>query len=184
MILQIAPTQCTRMSSSCDAAQRFYPSPGGYQGNRLTSRNEQRTFYKKWREQINTQDNNDGFGRKFSCLITCLWQGYNIISVLSLEIVPIMELLASMKTHSVPEDVDVSSAQTHTLVLTCNVFQTETVHCIGGALYKRSCLVAPHSMIQQICCPQTCQMPQKRVAQEGSGSVSPMTHLLLPFHCF
>uniref|UniRef100_A0A3Q2Q9E7 C9orf72-SMCR8 complex subunit n=1 Tax=Fundulus heteroclitus TaxID=8078 RepID=A0A3Q2Q9E7_FUNHE len=33
--------------------------------------------------------------------------GYNIISVLSLEIAPIMELLASMKSHSVPEDVDI-----------------------------------------------------------------------------
>ncbi|XP_049917724.1 guanine nucleotide exchange factor C9orf72 homolog isoform X3 [Epinephelus moara] len=36
-------------------------------------------------------------------------KGYNIISVLSLEIVPIMELLASMKTHSVPEDIDDST---------------------------------------------------------------------------
>jgi hypothetical protein len=35
-------------------------------------------------------------------------QGYNIISVLTSEIVPIMELLSSMKTHSVPEDIDVS----------------------------------------------------------------------------
>uniref|UniRef100_A0A674PKC7 C9orf72-SMCR8 complex subunit n=1 Tax=Takifugu rubripes TaxID=31033 RepID=A0A674PKC7_TAKRU len=35
-------------------------------------------------------------------------KGYNIISVLSLEIIPIMELLASMKTHSVPEDIDVN----------------------------------------------------------------------------
>ncbi|KAM9708739.1 guanine nucleotide exchange factor C9orf72 homolog isoform 6-T6 [Menidia menidia] len=34
-------------------------------------------------------------------------RGYNIISVLSLEIVPIMELLASMKSHSVPEDIDI-----------------------------------------------------------------------------
>ncbi|XP_054653506.1 guanine nucleotide exchange factor C9orf72 homolog isoform X2 [Dunckerocampus dactyliophorus] len=34
-------------------------------------------------------------------------KGYNIIAVLSLEIVPIMELLASMKTHSVPEDIDI-----------------------------------------------------------------------------
>uniref|UniRef100_A0A668S9J0 Uncharacterized protein n=1 Tax=Oreochromis aureus TaxID=47969 RepID=A0A668S9J0_OREAU len=34
-------------------------------------------------------------------------KGYNIISVLSLEIVPIMELLTSMKTHSVPEDIDI-----------------------------------------------------------------------------
>uniref|UniRef100_A0A674NJM8 C9orf72-SMCR8 complex subunit n=1 Tax=Takifugu rubripes TaxID=31033 RepID=A0A674NJM8_TAKRU len=34
-------------------------------------------------------------------------KGYNIISVLSLEIIPIMELLASMKTHSVPEDIDI-----------------------------------------------------------------------------
>ncbi|XP_038133508.1 LOW QUALITY PROTEIN: guanine nucleotide exchange C9orf72 homolog [Cyprinodon tularosa] len=33
--------------------------------------------------------------------------GYNIISVLSLEIAPIMELLASMKSHSVPEDIDI-----------------------------------------------------------------------------
>ncbi|XP_057716374.1 guanine nucleotide exchange factor C9orf72 homolog isoform X2 [Corythoichthys intestinalis] len=36
-------------------------------------------------------------------------KGYNIIAVLSLEIVPIMELLASMKTHSVPEDIDDST---------------------------------------------------------------------------
>lgn len=43
-----------------------------------------------------------------SCVFS-LFQGYNIISVLSLEIVPIMELLASMKTHSVPEDIDVSN---------------------------------------------------------------------------
>lgn len=35
-------------------------------------------------------------------------QGYNIISVLTSEIVHIMELLSSMKTHSVPEDIDVS----------------------------------------------------------------------------
>ncbi|XP_077945503.1 guanine nucleotide exchange factor C9orf72 homolog isoform X1 [Gasterosteus aculeatus] len=34
-------------------------------------------------------------------------EGYNIISVLSLEIVPIMELLASMKSHSVPEDINI-----------------------------------------------------------------------------
>ncbi|KAJ0062614.1 hypothetical protein NL108_000219, partial [Boleophthalmus pectinirostris] len=33
--------------------------------------------------------------------------GYNIISVLGLEIIPIMELLASMKTHSVPDDIDI-----------------------------------------------------------------------------
>uniref|UniRef100_A0A673LDQ4 Protein C9orf72-like n=1 Tax=Sinocyclocheilus rhinocerous TaxID=307959 RepID=A0A673LDQ4_9TELE len=33
-------------------------------------------------------------------------KGYNIISVLSSEIVPIMELLTSMKKHSVPEEVD------------------------------------------------------------------------------
>uniref|UniRef100_A0A6Q2YXI8 CI072 protein n=1 Tax=Esox lucius TaxID=8010 RepID=A0A6Q2YXI8_ESOLU len=33
--------------------------------------------------------------------------GYNIISVLTSEIVPIMELLSSMKTHSVPEDIDI-----------------------------------------------------------------------------
>ncbi|KAM9708742.1 guanine nucleotide exchange factor C9orf72 homolog isoform 9-T9 [Menidia menidia] len=37
----------------------------------------------------------------------CMQKGYNIISVLSLEIVPIMELLASMKSHSVPEDIDI-----------------------------------------------------------------------------
>uniref|UniRef100_A0A3Q3N046 C9orf72-SMCR8 complex subunit n=1 Tax=Labrus bergylta TaxID=56723 RepID=A0A3Q3N046_9LABR len=36
-------------------------------------------------------------------------KGYNIISVLSLEIVPIMELLASMKMHSVPEEIDDST---------------------------------------------------------------------------
>ncbi|XP_030628329.1 guanine nucleotide exchange factor C9orf72 homolog [Chanos chanos] len=34
-------------------------------------------------------------------------KGFNIISVLSSEIIPIMELLSSMKTHSVPEDVDI-----------------------------------------------------------------------------
>ncbi|XP_046873368.1 guanine nucleotide exchange C9orf72 homolog [Hypomesus transpacificus] len=34
-------------------------------------------------------------------------KGYNIISVLSSEIVPIMELLSSMKTHSVTEDIDI-----------------------------------------------------------------------------
>ncbi|CAB1335319.1 unnamed protein product, partial [Coregonus sp. 'balchen'] len=34
-------------------------------------------------------------------------KGYNIISVLTSEIVPIMELLSSMKTHSVPEDIDI-----------------------------------------------------------------------------
>uniref|UniRef100_A0A3Q3J9M7 Uncharacterized protein n=1 Tax=Monopterus albus TaxID=43700 RepID=A0A3Q3J9M7_MONAL len=34
-------------------------------------------------------------------------KGYNITSVLTLEIVPIMELLTSMKTHSVPEDIDI-----------------------------------------------------------------------------
>ncbi|CAB1331026.1 unnamed protein product [Coregonus sp. 'balchen'] len=34
-------------------------------------------------------------------------KGYNIISMLTSEIVPIMELLSSMKTHSVPEDIDI-----------------------------------------------------------------------------
>ncbi|XP_048852404.1 guanine nucleotide exchange factor C9orf72 homolog [Brienomyrus brachyistius] len=34
-------------------------------------------------------------------------KGYNIVSVLTSEIVPIMELLSSMKTHSVPEDIDI-----------------------------------------------------------------------------
>ncbi|XP_061551743.1 guanine nucleotide exchange factor C9orf72 homolog isoform X4 [Phycodurus eques] len=38
-----------------------------------------------------------------------LQKGYNIIAVLSSEIVSIMELLASMKTHSVPEDIDDST---------------------------------------------------------------------------
>ncbi|RVE67597.1 hypothetical protein OJAV_G00104870 [Oryzias javanicus] len=37
----------------------------------------------------------------------CMQKGFNIISVLSSEIVPIMELLASMKSHSVPEDIDI-----------------------------------------------------------------------------
>ena len=46
--------------------------------------------------------------RTASCL-----QGYNIISVLSSEILPIMELLASMKTHRVQEDIDVSHICTH-----------------------------------------------------------------------
>uniref|UniRef100_A0A4W4HB88 CI072 protein n=1 Tax=Electrophorus electricus TaxID=8005 RepID=A0A4W4HB88_ELEEL len=36
-----------------------------------------------------------------------VWQGYNIISTLTSEIVPIMELLSSMKTHNVPEEVDI-----------------------------------------------------------------------------
>lgn len=36
----------------------------------------------------------------------CMQKGYNIISMLSSEIVPIMELLTSMKKHSVPEEVD------------------------------------------------------------------------------
>ncbi|XP_026885250.2 guanine nucleotide exchange C9orf72 homolog isoform X2 [Electrophorus electricus] len=34
-------------------------------------------------------------------------KGYNIISTLTSEIVPIMELLSSMKTHNVPEEVDI-----------------------------------------------------------------------------
>lgn len=34
-------------------------------------------------------------------------KGYNIISVLTSEIVPIMDLLSSMKTHSVSEDIDI-----------------------------------------------------------------------------
>lgn len=49
----------------------------------------------------------------FSVFSILHFQGYNIISVLSLEIVPIMELLASMKSHSVPEDINVSSAHTY-----------------------------------------------------------------------
>lgn len=48
------------------------------------------------------------------CLPFLRLQGYNIISVLSLEIVPIMELLASMKSHSVPEDINVSAAHAST----------------------------------------------------------------------
>lgn len=36
----------------------------------------------------------------------CMQKGYNIISVLSSEINPIMGLLSTMKTHSVPEEVD------------------------------------------------------------------------------
>uniref|UniRef100_A0A8D3ECH5 Uncharacterized protein n=1 Tax=Scophthalmus maximus TaxID=52904 RepID=A0A8D3ECH5_SCOMX len=40
-------------------------------------------------------------------------KGYNIISVLSLEIVPIMELLASMKSHSVSEDIDIRDTVLH-----------------------------------------------------------------------
>ncbi|XP_006629869.1 guanine nucleotide exchange factor C9orf72 homolog [Lepisosteus oculatus] len=34
-------------------------------------------------------------------------KGYNIISVLNTEIIPIMDLLSSMKTHSVPEHIDI-----------------------------------------------------------------------------
>ncbi|XP_065153125.1 guanine nucleotide exchange factor C9orf72 homolog [Paramisgurnus dabryanus] len=37
----------------------------------------------------------------------CMQKGHSIISVLSSEIVPIMELLTSMKKHSVPEEVDI-----------------------------------------------------------------------------
>lgn len=37
----------------------------------------------------------------------CMQKGYNIISVLTSEIIPIMALLSSMKTHSVPEEVDI-----------------------------------------------------------------------------
>ncbi|XP_076831102.1 guanine nucleotide exchange factor C9orf72 homolog [Brachyhypopomus gauderio] len=37
----------------------------------------------------------------------CMQKGYSIISMLTSEIVPIMELLSSMKTHSVPEEVDI-----------------------------------------------------------------------------
>uniref|UniRef100_A0A8C9VL23 C9orf72-SMCR8 complex subunit n=1 Tax=Scleropages formosus TaxID=113540 RepID=A0A8C9VL23_SCLFO len=33
-------------------------------------------------------------------------KGYNIVSVLTSEIIPIMDLLSSMKTHSLPEDID------------------------------------------------------------------------------
>ena len=60
---------------------------------------------------------------EFTFTVSCFLQlqGYNIISVLRLEIVPIMELLASMKSHSVPEDIDVSNTHagrhTHTPVM-------------------------------------------------------------------
>lgn len=37
----------------------------------------------------------------------CMQKGYSIIAMLTSEIVPIMELLSSMKTHSVPEEVDI-----------------------------------------------------------------------------
>ncbi|XP_072533892.1 guanine nucleotide exchange factor C9orf72 homolog [Salminus brasiliensis] len=37
----------------------------------------------------------------------CMQKGYSIIAVLTSEIVPIMELLSSMKTHNVPEEVDI-----------------------------------------------------------------------------
>ncbi|XP_066535230.1 guanine nucleotide exchange factor C9orf72 homolog isoform X2 [Hoplias malabaricus] len=37
----------------------------------------------------------------------CMQKGYSIISMLTSEIVPIMELLSSMKTHSVPDEVDI-----------------------------------------------------------------------------
>lgn len=108
----------------------FCPCSGGYQGNELIFRNEQCTFLKIRSEQTNWRMQRwfrwlDTDTRWWwlcnvcnsKCLITCLLQGYNIISVLSLEIVPIMELLASMKTHSVPEDVDVSSVHTQTHIL-------------------------------------------------------------------
>lgn len=50
-----------------------------------------------------------GVSIRLNRLAFLTFQGYNIISVLSLEIIPIMELLASMKTHSVAEDIDVSN---------------------------------------------------------------------------
>lgn len=37
----------------------------------------------------------------------CMQKGYSVIPVLTSEIIPIMELLSSMKTHSVPEEVDI-----------------------------------------------------------------------------
>lgn len=51
------------------------------------------------------------------CVLSVL-QGYGIIALLTSEIVPIMELLSSMKTHSAPDEVDVSqSLSSHTLLM-------------------------------------------------------------------
>lgn len=36
-------------------------------------------------------------------------QGQSIIPMLTGEVIPVMELLSSMKSHSVPEEIDVSS---------------------------------------------------------------------------
>lgn len=45
----------------------------------------------------------------FLHLIYFSGQGQSIIPMLTGEVIPVMELLSSMKSHSVPEEIDVSS---------------------------------------------------------------------------
>ncbi|CAF94274.1 unnamed protein product, partial [Tetraodon nigroviridis] len=56
---------------------------------------------------VHTGNLRPGVGVHVNRLAFLSFQGYNIISVLSLEIIPIMELLVSMKTHSVAEEIDI-----------------------------------------------------------------------------
>lgn len=44
-----------------------------------------------------------------SFTLLCLIQGQSIIPMLTGEVIPVMELLASMKSHSVPEEIDVTA---------------------------------------------------------------------------
>lgn len=45
----------------------------------------------------------------FTSNILFIGQGQSIIPMLTGEVIPVMELLSSMKSHSVPEEIDVSS---------------------------------------------------------------------------
>lgn len=45
----------------------------------------------------------------FTSNILFIVQGQSIIPMLTGEVIPVMELLSSMKSHSVPEEIDVSS---------------------------------------------------------------------------
>lgn len=45
----------------------------------------------------------------FTSSILFIVQGRSIIPMLTGEVIPVMELLSSMKSHSVPEEIDVSS---------------------------------------------------------------------------
>lgn len=41
-------------------------------------------------------------------IVLFIVQGQSIIPMLTGEVIPVMELLSSMKSHSVPEEIDVS----------------------------------------------------------------------------